>query len=332
MNTAKTIDEVCDRHGLDKAAWTVDSNGRKLVLRAAGFNIDDSEDVVKAKFGPPKGSARALVKLQEAKKEEEKGGKKGTGLKDLNRISLEFHDPLVMALMFECLKNHKTVKIVTVKNKFKLKAGKAKFEQPPDLHVNVDIGDGWLCEVQVRRMCERAACANEPRVRPLRPQGWFGGFPPTTTSRDPLPPPTPPSNTPPLPQFLFRDILLIKKELHKFYDVNRATSEMDVAGPLFSQLPEDKPEADDLATGAVAAQEGELDAALAQKVGEFEAFKKASAAALAEKDAALAEKDAALAEKDSALAVKDAALAEKDAALSEKDAALAAALSEKDTV
>ncbi|GMI19831.1 hypothetical protein TeGR_g6542, partial [Tetraparma gracilis] len=197
----------------------------------------------------------------------------------LNRISLEFHDPLVMALMFECLKNHKTVKIVTVKNKFKLKAGKAKFEQPPDLHVNVDIGDGWLCEVQ----------------------------------------------------FLFRDILLIKKELHKFYDVNRATSEMDVAGPLFSQLPEDKPEADDLATGAVAAQEGELDAALAQKVGEFEAFKKASAAALAEKDAALAEKDAALAEKDSALAVKDAALAEKDAALSEKDAALAAALSEKDT-
>ena len=151
MNTAKTIDEVCDRHGLDKAAWTVDSNGRKLVLRAAGFNIDDSEDVVKAKFGPPKGSARALVKLQEAKKEEEKGGKKGTGLKDLNRISLEFHDPLVMALMFECLKNHKTIKIVTVKNKFKLKAGKTKFEQPPDLHVNVDIGDGWLCEVQVRR-------------------------------------------------------------------------------------------------------------------------------------------------------------------------------------
>jgi DNA repair exonuclease SbcCD ATPase subunit len=132
--------------------------------------------------------------------------------------------------------------------------------------------------------------------------------------------------------------LLIKKELHKFYDVNRATSEMDVAGPLFSQLPEVKSEAGVAATGAAAAQEGKLDAALAQKVGEYEAFKKASAVSLAEKDAALAEKDTALAKKDAALSEKEsaltAALAEKDAALAaalaEKDAALAAALAEKD--
>ncbi|GMI19804.1 hypothetical protein TeGR_g13001, partial [Tetraparma gracilis] len=206
----------------------------------------------------------------------------------LNRISLEFHDPLVMALMFECLKNHREIKIVTVKNKFKLKAGKAKFEQPPDLHVNVDIGDGWLCEVQ----------------------------------------------------FLFRDILLIKKELHKFYDVNRATSEMDVAGPLFSQLPEVKSEAGVAATGAAAAQEGKLDAALAQKVKKYkekyEAFKKASAVSLAEKDAALAEKDTALAKKDAALSEKEsaltAALAEKDAALAELDASKVRTLLEQSKV
>jgi DNA repair exonuclease SbcCD ATPase subunit len=121
--------------------------------------------------------------------------------------------------------------------------------------------------------------------------------------------------------------LLIKKELHKFYDVNRATSEMDVAGPLFSQLPEVKSEAGVAATGAAAAQEGKLDAALAQKVGEYEAFKKASAVSLAEKDAALAEKDTALAKKDAALSEKESALT---AALAEKDAALAAALAEKD--
>ncbi|GMI13523.1 hypothetical protein TrVE_jg11291 [Triparma verrucosa] len=35
---------------------------------------------------------------------------------------------------------------------------------------------------------------------------------------------------------LFRDILLIKKELHKFYDVNRADGPFVVAGKLFKSL------------------------------------------------------------------------------------------------
>ncbi|GMI30163.1 hypothetical protein TeGR_g6107 [Tetraparma gracilis] len=273
MNSAKTVDEVCDRHGLDKGKWTVDSNGRAFVMRAAGFHIDGSDDVVKAKFGPPKGSARALVKLQEAKKEEEKGGKKGRGLKDLNRISLEFHDPLVMALMFECLKNHKTIKIVTVKNKFKLKAGKEKFEQPPDLHVNVDIGDGWLCEVQ----------------------------------------------------FLFKNILLIKKELHKFYDVNRAASESDVAGPLFSQLAHAKSEEVQHLETALAKKDAELAKITAEekfrKGGGIERDLSALQRELAQSEDIAAKKFAAvLAKKDAEFA---AALAAKDATLAEKDAQLA---------
>ena len=37
-------------------------------------------------------------------------------------------------------------------------------------------------------------------------------------------------------QMLFRDILLIKKELHKFYDVNRADGPFVVAGKLFKSL------------------------------------------------------------------------------------------------
>ncbi|GMH50679.1 hypothetical protein TrLO_g9557 [Triparma laevis f. longispina] len=58
------------------------------------------------------------------------------------------------------------------------------FKEPPNLHMNLDIKDGWLCEVQM----------------------------------------------------LFRDILLIKKELHKFYDVNRADGPFVVAGRLFKSL------------------------------------------------------------------------------------------------
>ena len=60
--------------------------------------------------------------------------------------------------------------------------------------MNLDIRDGWLCEVQM----------------------------------------------------LFRDILLIKKELHKFFDVNRADGPFVVAGKLFKSLevPEEKPRAE----------------------------------------------------------------------------------------
>ena len=44
---------------------------------------------------------------------------------------------------------------------------------------------------------------------------------------------------------LFRDILLIKKELHKFYDVNRADGPFVVAGKLFKSLEDANEKEDD---------------------------------------------------------------------------------------
>jgi hypothetical protein len=70
----------------------------------------------------------------------------------------------MLALMFHCLKSKFTV--TTVKNKYLQEA----YDQPPDLHVNFELRDGWICEAQ----------------------------------------------------FLLRDILTVKKELHKFYGIARA--------------------------------------------------------------------------------------------------------------
>ena len=75
---------------------------------------------------------------------------------------------------------NKKYNIYGLKNKYLQET----FKEPPNLHMNLDIKDGWLCEVQM----------------------------------------------------LFRDILLIKKELHKFYDVNRADGPFVVAGKLFKSL------------------------------------------------------------------------------------------------
>jgi len=186
LNSANTVADICDAHGLEKKKWLTDCEGRYFHLRATGLRFDDSANIVKAKFGPPKSAARALVKWTEAVEEWLMSEEVNTGLKDLNRVSFEFQDPLAMALTFECLKNHKEIKVVGVKNKFKLDNRQKTYTEPPNIHVNVDIGGGWLCEVE----------------------------------------------------FLFKDILLIKKELHKFYDVRRANGPWTVATPLFNKPPE----------------------------------------------------------------------------------------------
>ncbi|GMI16075.1 hypothetical protein TrLO_g1439 [Triparma laevis f. longispina] len=57
------------------------------------FHLDSADDeVVKAKFGPPKGFPRALEKMTQ-----------GKTLTDLNRVTFEFEDPLLMALCFDVL-------------------------------------------------------------------------------------------------------------------------------------------------------------------------------------------------------------------------------------
>ncbi|GMH48796.1 hypothetical protein TrVE_jg4009 [Triparma verrucosa] len=163
FNEAKTCEEICEHYDIDN------SNGKwSKELRAEVFNLDlRTNQVVRAKFGPPKGFPRALEKMSQ-----------GKTLRDLNRVTFEFEDPLLMALCFEVL--HKKYSIHGLKNKYLQET----FKEPPNLHMNLDIKDGWLCEVQM----------------------------------------------------LFRDILLIKKELHKFYDVNRADGPFVVAGKLFKSL------------------------------------------------------------------------------------------------
>ena len=88
--------------------------------------------------------------------------------------TFEFEDPFFMALLFEVLNTK--FKVVGIKNKYL----QPTFKESPELHLNLDLGNGWLVEVQM----------------------------------------------------LFRDILAIKKEDHKFYDVKRASSPWDVPDRL----------------------------------------------------------------------------------------------------
>ncbi|GMH73397.1 hypothetical protein TrST_g2413 [Triparma strigata] len=175
FNAAKTCEEICEHYDIDNSSekWSKE-------LRAEVFHLDPrTNKVVRTKFGPPKGFPRALEKMSQ-----------GKTLRDLNRVTFEFEDPLLMALCFEVL--NKKYNIHGLKNKYLQET----FKEPPKLHMNLDIEDGWLCEVQM----------------------------------------------------LFRDILLIKKELHKFYDVNRADGPFVVASKLFKSLesaPDDQPNSDE---------------------------------------------------------------------------------------
>ncbi|GMI15844.1 hypothetical protein TrLO_g12077 [Triparma laevis f. longispina] len=170
FNDAKSCEEICEHYGIDN------TDGRwSKKLRVEVFNLDHNiDEVVMVKFGPPKSFPRALEKMEQ-----------GKTLRDLNRVTFEFEGPLLMALCFEVL--NKKSNIHGLKNKYLQET----FKEPPNLHMNLEIKDGWLCEVQM----------------------------------------------------LFRDILLIKKELYKFYDVNRADAPFVVVGKLFKFLadPEDKP-------------------------------------------------------------------------------------------
>ncbi|GMI09110.1 hypothetical protein TrLO_g6995 [Triparma laevis f. longispina] len=132
FNALKSCEDICEYYGINNTGgkWSKE-------LQAEVFNLDvGSDEIVKAKFGPPKGFPRAHEKTK--------------------------------------------YNIYGLKNKYLQET----FKEPPNLHMNLEIKDGWLCEVQM----------------------------------------------------LFRNILLIKKELHKFYDVNRADGPFVVAGKLFKSL------------------------------------------------------------------------------------------------
>jgi len=85
--------------------------------------------LVRAHFGPPKSLARAADKGLE-------------WLLDLNRVTLEFEDPYVLALAYRMLDSVHRQGITVVQNKFL----QEKFVQPPSLHLIIDLGS-WKVEV-----------------------------------------------------------------------------------------------------------------------------------------------------------------------------------------
>lgn len=56
---------------------------------------------MKTRFGPPKGYERALTKEKEGGEE---SGSEWTGLRDLNRVTFEFEDPLILTLVYKALR------------------------------------------------------------------------------------------------------------------------------------------------------------------------------------------------------------------------------------
>ena len=129
LNGASDAAEVAEQFGIESAqeAWPLplrDPTGR-LCLDKQRPDV-----VVVCQFGPPKGLGRALEKPLGS-------------LKDLNRATFECEDPYVMALLLALLR--KVFKVVGVKNKHLQQT----FEQPPDLHVNLQLNGGWVVEVQL---------------------------------------------------------------------------------------------------------------------------------------------------------------------------------------
>ena len=102
-----------------------------------------SNTLVKVRYGPPKSFVRAVAKETEGLAE---SGEDWSGLRDLNRVTFEFEDPLVLTLVYHTLITK--FEVSGLKNKFNTYIYYT-YEQPPDIHMNVDLGDGWLCEVQL---------------------------------------------------------------------------------------------------------------------------------------------------------------------------------------
>ena len=158
VNAAPSTEALVEAFGLSAEEFPLALRDARLRLRPEKPN-----KVVIGRFGPPKGFDRALQK--------EMGS-----LKDLNRVTLECEDPYVMALVLAILK--KQFKVLAVKNKHR----QATFKQPPDLHVNIDIGGGWVAEVQL----------------------------------------------------LLANCLMIKRTLHKYYEISRVENPELVLQPVFN--------------------------------------------------------------------------------------------------
>jgi hypothetical protein len=132
LNGADTYKAVTERFEVSPEAF--DATDKNNQYRNPEFLLDPAEPrkVVDERFGPPKGFERALAKMT-SKSE----------LKDLNRATLTFEDPRIMELAYYIIMMRFTV--VQVKNKHNLET----FDQPPNIHMNISLDDGWICELQL---------------------------------------------------------------------------------------------------------------------------------------------------------------------------------------
>lgn len=128
INRASNITEICNKYGLDQ---------KELYLPLESGNPYDfggtasPGTLVKVHFGPPKSSDRAEAKGVE-------------WLLDLNRATLEFEDPYVLAVAYRMLSAQHAKTITVVQNKFL----QDRFTQPPNLHLIIDL-NGWKVELQL---------------------------------------------------------------------------------------------------------------------------------------------------------------------------------------
>ena len=147
MNQASSIRDLCESYGIDSSPYIYDKFGNTVELIDSLFAFGDgtaSNVLVKERFGPPKSYERALAKEEEGIAKS--GADKWIGLRDLNRVTFEFEDPLMLTLACNALL--KKFKVSGLKNKFE-NVHVETYDQPPDIHMNLDLGKGWLVEVQL---------------------------------------------------------------------------------------------------------------------------------------------------------------------------------------
>ncbi|GMH62301.1 hypothetical protein TrST_g5516 [Triparma strigata] len=181
LNNATTVKGVCAALGISHEGFITDKFYNNVELHDKKYKMEGSngKTLVKTRFGPPKSYERALAKEKEGIA---KLGEKWQGLRDLNRVTFEFEDPLILTLVHRALITK--FEVYGLKNKFSDDIY-ATYSQPPDIHMNLDLGEGWLVEVQL----------------------------------------------------MFSSILDIKKELHTYYDVIRASEPRVIFAPLFEKAP-----------------------------------------------------------------------------------------------
>lgn len=98
------------------------------------------------KFGKPVQLVDPLFAFGDGTDErgDEKDGRRMDRTRDLNRVTFEFEDPLMLRLVCRALLEK--YKVSGLKNKFEDIYTKM-YVQPPDIHLNLDLGDGLLVEV-----------------------------------------------------------------------------------------------------------------------------------------------------------------------------------------